>query len=333
MAERRYLERLPRYLSMRQMRMLEAVAEQGSVLKASRELRVAQPSVSRTLGELETALGVKLFERSARGMTPTVFGAALLRRVKTIFGELRDAEEDLRSLKEGWHGHVRLGCTRLFSAGVLPRLLSAMMRTRPGLNFSVVEGNTESLFRALRDRDLDIVLGRLPGQGSREDDLEYERLFQEHLLLITCAGHALAQRRRIPLEETLGEPWGLPMRTSMLYRVIEQTFAGLDHPLPPLHVQADSVELMFALVEAGDVITLMPASILTEKARRYRLKVIAPAQTVDYGPLGYITLRGRQPTPAMNLLTSFLRVEMGAALGKTGLATQAPRGRRVTLPA
>jgi len=319
MAVRQYLERLPRYLSMRQMRMLAAVAEHGSVLKASRALRVAQPSVSRTLAELEAALGVKLFDRSSRGMALTVYGAALLRRVKTIFGELRDADEDIRSLKEGWYGHVHLGCSRLLSAGVLPRLLSKLMRTRPGLDFSLVEADSDALLGALRDRSLDIVLGRLAGSGSREDDLEYQLLFEEKLVLMTGADHPLAQRPRVSLKDLAGESWGLPLRNSMLCRVIEQTFARLDQPLPPAHVQADSVDVMLELVEAGDVITLIPASILFDKAERYALKIIRPADQIEYGPVGYMALRGRQPTPAMNLLTSFLRSETATLLEKTAL--------------
>ena len=317
MVVQQYLDRLPRYLTMRQMRMLAAVAEHGSVLKASRELRVAQPSVSRTLAELEGALGVKLFDRSPRGMALTVFGNALLRRVKTIFGELRDADEDLRSLKEGWYGHVRVGCTRLLSAGALPGVLSKMLRERPGLNFSLVEADNDALLRALRDRSLDIVLGRLPASGSREDDLGYELLFQEKLLLVAGADHPLAHRSRVSLKDLPGESWGLPLRSSMLYRVIQETFAMLDCPLPTAHVEADSVDVMLELVEAGDVITLIPASVLSDKAERYRLKAIVPLDPVEYGPVGYMVLQGRQPTPAMNLFTSFLQSEIGPMLGES----------------
>ncbi len=328
MAVRQYLDRLPRYLSMRQMRMLAAVAEHGSVLKASRELRVAQPSVSRTLSELEAALGVKLADRSAREMALTVFGDALLRRVKTIFGELRDADEDLRSLKEGWHGHIHVGCTRLLSAGVLPPLLSELMRARPGLNFSLIEADNDALLEALRDRSLDIALGRLPASGSRADDLEYEILFQEELLLLAAADHPLARRARVSLRDLSKESWGLPMPSSMLYRVIEQTFAGFDRPLPAAHVHADSVDVMLELVEAGDVITLIPASLITDKAQRYRVAAISPVEPVEYGPVGYMVLGARQPTPAMNLFKSFLRSEMASVLQKRPVRAPAvPSGR------
>ncbi len=333
MPVRQYLERLPRYLSMRQMRMLAAVAEHGSVLKASRALRVAQPSVSRTLTELEAALGVRLFERSARGMTLTVFGEALLRRVKTIFGELRDADEDLRSLKEGWHGHIHIGCTRLLSAGLLAPLLSALMRERPGLNFSMLEADSDALLEALRNRSVDIALGRLPASGNRAEDLDYELLFQEELLLVAGSDHRLARQPRVSLKDLANECWGLPMPSSMLYRVIEQTFASVDRPLPAAHVQADSVDIMLQLVESGDVITLVPASLASEKASRYRIRAIHPAEPLEYGPVGTMMLRARQPTPAMNLFKSFLKNEMASLLGKRVVPTALPkkRGRVIKL--
>ncbi len=314
MAVRQYLERLPRYLSMRQMRMLAAVAEHGSVLKASRALRVAQPSLSRTLTDLEATLGVRLFERSARGMTLTVFGEALLRRVKTIFAELRDAEEDLQSLMGGWHGHVHVGCTPLFSAGVLPRLLSGLMRLRPGLGFSLVEADSEALPEALRERNVDIALGRLPAPGSRADDLDYELLFEERLLLVVGTEHRLARRPRVSLKDLSGESWGLPMPGSMLYRVIAESFTGLDRPVPSPRVQADSVDAMAELVEAGDLITLVPASHVSGQLERYRLKVIHTVEQVAFGPVGLIMLRARQPTPAMNVFAAYLRSETPALL-------------------
>ncbi len=330
MAVRQYLERLPRYLSMRQMRMLAAVAEHGSVLKASRELRIAQPSVSRTLTELEAALGVRLFERSARGMTLTVFGEALLRRVKTIFGELRDADEDLRSLKEGWYGHVHIGCTRLLSSGVLAPLLSELLRERPGLNFSVLEADSDALLEALRDRSVDIALGRLPASGHRAEDLDYELLFHEELLLLAGPEHRLSGERTVSLRDLAEESWGLPMPSSMLYRVIQQTFAGLDRPLPAARVQADSVDIMLQLVEAGDVVTLIPASLALEKAARYRLKLMRPVEPMEYGPVGTLMLKARQPTPAMNLFKSFLKDQFGALTGSAPVkAARAPSpGRR-----
>lgn len=311
---RPYLERLPRYLSMRQMRMLAAVAEHGSVLKASRELRVAQPSISRTVTQLETALGVKLFDRSPRGMTLTVFGDALLRRVRTIFGELRDAEEDIRSLKEGWYGHVHVGCTRLLSAGVLPRLLSRLMRAKPGLNLSLVEAHSETLLKGLRDRILDVALGRLPESASREPDLEYELLFEEKLLLVAGGDHPLMQRPRVSLKDIPRESWGMPLETSMLYHAIRQAFLALGASVPDPHVQTDSVDAMLELVESGDVVTLIPASQLAGKAGRYRFKIIQPVETLPYGSVGSMRLKDRLPTPAMVLFRDFLRSHMSTAL-------------------
>ena len=307
---RPYLERLPRYLSMRQMRMLAAVAEHGSVLAASRALRVAQPSVSRTVTELENAIGVRLFDRSARGMSLTLFGEALLRRVKTIFGELRDAEEDLRSLKEGSYGHVYVGCTRLLSAGVLPRLLSRLMRARPGLNLSLVEADTETLLKGLRDRTFDIALGRLPEAAGRESDVDYELLFEEKLLIVAGTEHPMAQQDRVSLRDIPRESWGLPLANSMLYRAIKESFVRCGTPLPEPHVQADSVDVMLELVESGDVITLIPASSLLEKSARYRIRIIQPVEPLEYGPVGSMVLKDRLPTPAMTLFAEFLRAEM-----------------------
>ena len=159
------------YLTLRHMRVLVAVAEQGGVVKAAQSLHLAQPAISRSLHQLENALGMPLFDRSPRGMTLTIFGEVLVRRVRTVFCELRDAGEELTSLQDMSYGRLSIGCTPLLTVEAMPRVLSAMLAARPGLALSVLEGDSTTLLRELRLRNIDMALARLPPPASLEPDL------------------------------------------------------------------------------------------------------------------------------------------------------------------
>lgn len=301
---------LARNMTMRQMRMLLAIAEQKSVIRAARELRVAQPAISRALGALERTLGVTLFDRLPQGMTATVFGDALLRRIRAIFGELRDAGEELRSLQDGSSGHVSIGCTRLLVAGALPRVLSVFMRKRPGIDVSIIEGSTNALMGELRARNVDIVIGRLPSSAGREPDLEYEALFDEKLLLVCAPDHPLAHRRNLSLAALAREPWVLPLRQSMLFRVIAETFSAQGLALPAARVQVESPRIMLKLVATAGMVGLVPGSNLAEAGVSERVAVLSGTEPITYGPVGFMTLGAKDLTPATSALVAILRGEL-----------------------
>ena len=92
--------------------MLLAVAEQGSFRKAGRLLHLTQPAVTAAIAELEQTLGVLLFDRTARGVTPTAHGESFIARANAIFGELRLAADDIEIISRGSRGTLRIGTGR-----------------------------------------------------------------------------------------------------------------------------------------------------------------------------------------------------------------------------
>ncbi len=123
-------------LKLRQLRLLTAIADEGTVLKGSQALNIAQPAATKSIKELEDALGVQLFERSSRGVTPTDFGAVMIKHGKLILAQLRHAGEELQSLEEGLSGRVHVGT--LLAA-------STSLREREGLKQDVLYLDTVSI--------------------------------------------------------------------------------------------------------------------------------------------------------------------------------------------
>ncbi|MDT7669263.1 MAG: hypothetical protein QOC74_2046, partial [Pseudonocardiales bacterium] len=120
-------------LKLRHLVLVATIAEQGSVVRAAESLRVTQPVVTRGLRELEAILGVELFDRGPRGVSPTVYGTAFLAHAQAVLTQVRQAGQHIAELREGQAGSVTVGTHLAGSNVLLPRAISRLKRARPGL--------------------------------------------------------------------------------------------------------------------------------------------------------------------------------------------------------
>src|SRR5580704_6936242 len=104
-------DRIGRRLRPRDLHVFMAVAQHGNMAKAADSLAISRPVVSKTISELEHTLGVPLFDRNPKGVEPTLYGRALLRRSVAIFDELRQSVKEIEFLADPTLGELRLGCS------------------------------------------------------------------------------------------------------------------------------------------------------------------------------------------------------------------------------
>jgi DNA-binding transcriptional LysR family regulator len=97
--------------------MLMAVARSGSMAKAAEQLAISHPVVSKTIADLETVLGVPLFDRSTRGVKPTMYGEALLKCGAVVFDEMRQGIRHVEFVADPTVGSLRFGCPEAMAAG------------------------------------------------------------------------------------------------------------------------------------------------------------------------------------------------------------------------
>ena len=212
-------------LKLRQLRLLTAVAEAGTVLKGSQVLNIAQPAATKSIKELEDALGVQLFERSSRGVTPTDFGHVMIKHAKLILTQLRHASEEMQSLDEGLSGRVYVGTLLAASPSLLPRALAVLRVRRPGIAVTVTEGTIDRLMPSLRTGDIDVVLGRLSEYREREG-LEQELLYLDSISIVVRADHPLTKRRDLKLDDLVDQAWIMPPPQTSLRRQLDFAFRG-----------------------------------------------------------------------------------------------------------
>ena len=160
-------DRIGRRLRLRDLHFLFAVVQSGSMGKAAAHLGVSQPVVSEAIADLEATIGVRLLDRSPRGVEPTLYGRALLKRGQVAFDELRQGIKDIEFLADPAEGEVRIGCSESISAGFLPSVIERFSRKFPRIVFHVAQVNTLNPlleFPELRERKLDLILARLRAQ-------------------------------------------------------------------------------------------------------------------------------------------------------------------------
>ena len=244
-------------LKLRQLKLLTVIAEEGTVLRGSQLLNIAQPAATKSIKELEDALGVELFVRSSRGVTPTLFGEVMIKHAKLILTQLRHASEELQSLDEGLSGRVYVGTLLAASPTLLPRSLALLRERRPGIAVSVSEGTIDKLMPSLRTGDLDIVLGRLPDYREREG-LAQEVLYLEPIAIVAREGHPLTEKKIVTLSDLVSQAWVMPPMQTSLRRQIEVAFLRENLEPPADVIESVSILTNHTLLIETDMIAAMP---------------------------------------------------------------------------
>lgn len=249
-------------LKLRQLKLLAVVAQEGNILRGSQILNIAQPAATKSIKELEEALGVQLFERSSRGVTTTAYGDVIVKHAKLILTQLRHASEELASIESGLSGRVHVGTLLAASPTLLPKSLSLLRERRPGVAVTVVEGTIDKLMPALRTGDLDVVLGRLPDFREREG-VEQEVLYREPVAFVVRQGHPLAERNSISLADLVGQAWIMPPPETSLHRQLAVAFRREELEPPVDVIESVSILTNHALLLESDMIGVMPYQVAT----------------------------------------------------------------------
>ncbi|MCO6441702.1 MAG: LysR family transcriptional regulator [Nitrococcus mobilis] len=209
------------HVTLRQLKVFEAVARNLSYTRASEELHLTQPAVSIQIRQLEDKIGLPLFEQLGKRIFLTEAGRELHRHSKAIGRQLLEAEEAFAELKG--LGRGRLAVSVASTAGFFAtRLLADFCHLHEGITLSLEITNRQTLLARLDANETDIVImGRPPA----ELELIGESFMDNPLVVIASPGHPLTQRRQIPLAELVKEPFVVREEASGTRRAMEKFFA------------------------------------------------------------------------------------------------------------
>jgi DNA-binding transcriptional LysR family regulator len=296
-----WADRIGRRIRLRDLHIVLAVAEAGSMAKASVRLAISHPVVSKTITDLEHTLGVRLFDRKPQGVDLTAYGQALLRCGTTVFDEMRQGLKQIEFLTDPDSGELRIGCPEIVMAGILPAIVETFGRQYPRIRLHAVHANTAlHEFRELHERNVELLIGRTP-MPLRDDELQIETLFAEPFVAVAAPQSGWARRRRIELAELLGEPWVLPPYDSAPGRLIFEIFRGCDLEPPVPSMTTLSIHLSAALVASGRFVGLLPISVANFSPGREMLKKLPVSLPGMHTPTNIITVKNRTLSPLAEL--------------------------------
>jgi DNA-binding transcriptional LysR family regulator len=307
-------DRIGSRMKLHDLHVLMTVVQAGSMGKAALILNTTQPNVSRSIGELEHALGVRLLDRHRRGIEPTEYGRALLDCGVAVFDDLHQGVKNIECLADPTVGEVRIGSTAFLAASFVSALIDRLSRRYPRIIFHLVTGYIESLHRELSERKVDLLIVRTPGPIT-DDRLNFEFLFDDRYVVVAGAKNKLVRRRKIQIPELVDESWVLPPPASVIGSIVLEAFraAGLDYPR--VTVVTDSPHMRVGLLATGRFVTIFPASALRFLTRRSELKILPVELPTARRPNGIVTLKNRALSPVAKLFIDCAR-EVAKPLAK-----------------
>ncbi|MFF9044501.1 LysR family transcriptional regulator [Streptomyces parvulus] len=249
-------------VSLTALRVLRAVAEQGTFTAAAASLGYTQSAVSRQIAAIERVAGTELLERRRGGARLTPAGRVVMRRATVVLDEIAATARELSGLPEQT-GTVRLGWVPSAGADLLPHALAALRDSDPGLDVVSREGGTPALVRAVRAGTLDLaLLASAPPFRAPDNEsppLTLQTLTERPLRLAVPATHPLARGEYVDVADLRGQRWiaGSSAGEDRLMGV----WPGLDERPEIAHTARDWLAKLH-LVAAGCGLTTLPASLI-----------------------------------------------------------------------
>ncbi len=299
-------DRIGNLMKLQDLHVLMTVVKAGSMGKAAQILNTTQPNISRSIGELEHALGVRLLDRHRQGIEPTDYGRALLDCGTAVFDDLRQGVKNIAFLADPAAGELRIGTTTFLATSFVSALVDRLSRRYPRIVFHLVTGYTETLHRELAERNVDLLIIR--GSGPIADPrYEFESLFDDSYVVAASTRNEWVRRRKIEIAELANESWVLPPRESVIGSIVTNAFraSGLDYPR--VSVVTDCPHMRVSLLATGRFVTIFPASAFRFLAKRSELKVLPVELPMARRPNGIVTLKNRALSPVAKLFIDCAR--------------------------
>src|SRR5262245_48130426 len=297
-------DRIERRLKLHDLRVLISVVEAGSMSKAAERLGTAQPALSRSIAELEHALGVQLLDRGPRGVEPTDYGRALIKRGVAVFDELRQGVKDIEFLSDPTAGELRIGAGEAVANGPALAVIERLSRQYPRISIHLVTGGVEKLCDELAKRTIEMAIVRL-AEPVFDRQFVVENLFDDPFVIVAGARNPWTRRRRIQLAELANEPWVLLPFDTLAGALVAAGFraSGVDPPRATVFTQSLSVRNR--LLATGRFLGALPGLRLPDP--QHSIKALPLELPGTRRPVGIITLTARTLSPLAQLFAARIR--------------------------
>jgi len=247
-------------MQLKDLQSFRIVAELGNLHSAADVLGVTQPALSKAIQRLETSLGVRLFERTPRGVALTAIGQALYARNLRLGQMVDDMRQEVQDLKTGQSGELRIGTVPAVVESVVTPVLASFLGAPRAVRFQAHVQLSGVLMHQLETGALDFAIAAVQPQTPAA--LSCVPLGEQQSFVVARKGHPLL-RRPFTLQDMAAQAWALPPSNIALRAWVESMFADAGIEMPAAFLQTDASPAVFApLVRASNLLTVMTADSL-----------------------------------------------------------------------
>jgi DNA-binding transcriptional LysR family regulator len=292
-------------LNFRQLRLLIALGEHGSLLKAADEVAITQPGASKALQEIETTFGRPLFSRTNRGLEPNDLGHCVIRYARLMQTDLDHLRQELIGIVQGQGGRLAVG-TIMGAVPLLSKALSRLLAARPDISVEIVEDTSAVLLSLLNEGRLDVAICRT-SISSRPFLYDSVVIQDETLAVVANTDHPLASKERLVLGDLAQYRWIVYSANMPMRLLLEREFYSEGLRFPLYVIETTSAFTTLSLLRKNSGYVALVSTDVAHFCAEFGLICILNFQLLSRSePYELVTRRGAVLSPSAQYLMEHL---------------------------
>ena len=288
-------------LHLKQLRLLVALGEHGSLLKASRQVALTQPGASKALQEIETTFGTSLFVRTNRGLEPNDVGHCVIRYARLIQTDVAHLRDEIVGILRGQGGRVAAGVI-MGAVPLLTDAISALVARQADLSVEIVEDTSAALLAQLDAGRLDLAICRTT-ISEAPHVYDSVKLQDETLAVIANVDHPLRRVKKLSLQQLAPYRWVVYRANMPMRLLLEGEFRDCGIRFPQHLLETTSAFATLALLQANPSFVALVSIEVAQFFARQQMSCILPLVLASRSePYELVTRKGAPVTPAAKLL-------------------------------
>jgi DNA-binding transcriptional LysR family regulator len=270
--------------------------ECGSFSKASEQLFIAQPSLTKTIQKLEYKLGVTLFDRSNRINRLTDEGQLVYEKAITVLQQMKELKIELGDMNEMVQGHLKVGLPQIIGTFFFPQVVKAFSKQYTGVTLEIVEEGGLSVERLVEKGEVDVAFVVIPTQSQ---ELEEQLIFEAPFVACLPQNHILKDDQQIKLSQLKEDDWILFDTTFALRQVVLES-CRKEQFEPNIAFSTTQWDLLMALVREEIGVAIVPSPLTKMCKQNVCVKEIS-SQYIPW-KIGIVTKKNRYKPHALQAL-------------------------------
>lgn len=292
-------------MELRDIEYFAVLAEHGHFGRAAAVLGITQPALSKSLQRLETVLGTKLVQRSAKAVALTAEGSALQLRANELRLSLQSVSREIKEIGEGRVGTLCVGVGGAISENFLACAFARLRHEAPRTILSVMVSDNDVMVPALRKGELDLVVNY--HMTIQADSVLCEHLYHDDYVVCASAGHRLAGRKRVELRDLVGEHWAWAEQSLGSQQKLRETFRDAGLPSPRAGLECRSTALRLRSVAKSDLLDFTSLAVIRQLASA-DIAILSVKELTWRRSVGLLQRAGAHLPRAVQRLIDILRI-------------------------